>query len=269
MPKTGEQHMSLGYKVEPFSSNRQMVAVSGTVAREKNRFYLMTEVDITAARELIAAHRERTGEGLSLTAYVVTCLARALVEFPKFNSFRKGGQLVIFEDVTISVAFEREIEGESVPEPIGIQAINQKTYREVNDALRAAQRRADEHIGTATGTAWLRFVPEFLLRTLTRLAYREIGVWQRFGVIGVTAVGMFGSGAMWMVPLTSATVTVAIGSIVERSVFVDGVLQERQHLCLALSFDHDIIDGAPAARFTSRFAEILSSGDELRELMLE
>jgi pyruvate/2-oxoglutarate dehydrogenase complex dihydrolipoamide acyltransferase (E2) component len=257
----------LGYRIEPFSSNRQMVAVSSTVAREKNTIHLMTEVDITKPRELLAEHRERTGEGLSLTAYIVTCLARALADFPLFNSFRKGGQLIVFEDITISVAFEREIDGESVPEPIGIQAINRKTYREVNNELRAFQSRSDERIGTATGTAWIRFIPSFLLRTFTRLAYGNIHVWQRFGVIGVTAIGMFGSGPTWLVPLTSTTVTVAVGSIAKRTALIDGSLQARENLCLTVSFDHDIIDGAPAARFTKRFAEILSSGDELRDLM--
>jgi len=36
-----------GYRIEPFSSNRQIVAVSSTLAREKNTIHLMTEVDIT------------------------------------------------------------------------------------------------------------------------------------------------------------------------------------------------------------------------------
>jgi pyruvate/2-oxoglutarate dehydrogenase complex dihydrolipoamide acyltransferase (E2) component len=256
----------LGYKIEPFSSQRQMVAANLAVAREKNTIHLMTEVDITGPRGVIAEHRERTGERLSLTAYIVTCLAGAVAEFPAFNSFRKGGQLVVFEDVTITVAFEREIDGESVPEPVGIQAVNRKTYREVNDALRASQQRSGEPIGSEMGTAWIRFIPGFLLRTLTRMAYRSIHVWQRFGVVGVTAVGMFGSGPTWLVPLTSTTVMVAVGSIAKRSALIDGVLQEREHLCLTVSFDHDIIDGAPAARFTSRFADILSSGDALRDL---
>jgi pyruvate/2-oxoglutarate dehydrogenase complex dihydrolipoamide acyltransferase (E2) component len=257
----------LGYKIEPFSSNREMVAINSTLAREKNTIHLMTEVDITGPRNLIADHRERTGERLSLTAYVVTCLGRTVAEFPTFNSFRKGKQLIVFEAATITIAFEREIDGESVPEPVSIQAVNRKTYREVNDELRATQARSGERLGKAMGTDWVRFIPLFLLRTLTRLAYRNIEVWQRFGVVGVTAVGMFGSGPMWLVPLTSSTVTAAVGSIAKRSVMVDGVLHEHEHLCLTLSFDHDIIDGAPAARFTSRFAEILSSGDELRDLM--
>ena len=40
-------------------------------------------------------------------------------------------------------------------------------------------------------------------------------------------------------------------------------------LCLTVSFNHDLIDGAPAARFTSRFTELLSSGDEVRAVLRE
>ena len=155
------------------------------------------------------------------------------------------------------------------PSRSGSRRANRKTYRQVNDELRAAQQQAGQRLGSATGTAWIRFIPGFLLRTFIRLASRNIGMQKRFGVVGVTAVGMFGSGPMWLIPLTSATVTVAVGAIAKRPALVDGGLQEREHLCLTVSFDHDIVDGAPAARFTSRFAELLSSGDELRRLMGE
>ena len=204
---------------------------------------------------------------MSLTAYVVACLARTFDGFPKFNSFRQGSRLIVLDDLTISVLFEREIDGESVPEPVGIQAANRKTLRQINDELRAAQQHAGQRLGSATGFAWIRFIPGFLLRTFIRLASRNIGMQKRYGVVGVTAVGMFGSGPLWLVPLTSATVTVAVGAIARRTALVDGALEEREYLCLTVSFDHDIVDGAPAARFTSRFAERLSSGDELRELI--
>jgi pyruvate/2-oxoglutarate dehydrogenase complex dihydrolipoamide acyltransferase (E2) component len=229
----------------------------------------MTEVDITQPRRLITEHLKRTGERLSLTAYVVTCLARTLEEFPRFNAFRKGRRLIVLDDITISVLFEREIDGEIIPEPVGIQAVNRKTYRHVNDELRATQHQVGQHLGSATGTAWIRFIPSFLLRSFIRLASHNIRMQKRYGVVGVTAVGMFGSGPMWLTPLTSATVTVAVGAIAKRPVLVNGGLLEREHLCLTVSFDHDIVDGAPAARFTSRFAALLSSGDELRDVIQE
>ena len=42
---------------------------------------------------------------------------------------------------------------------------------------------------------------------------------------------------------------------------------EREHLCLTVSFDHDIVDGVRAARFTTRFTVRLSQADELRGLI--
>lgn len=254
---------SKGYQVEPFGGNRQMVAAASTVNREGNTIHLITEVDITTPRQLIAEHKERTGERLSLTGYIVTALARTIAEFPRFNAFRKGNRLIVFDDLTINVLFEREIGGEIVPEAVGIRAANRKSYRHINDELRTIQQRKSPHLGSASGMAWIRFLPGFLLRTFVRLAARNIALQKRFGVVAVTAVGMFGAGALWLVPLTSATVTVAVGSIVKRPALMDGELVEREYLCLTLSFNHDLIDGAPAARFTSRFAALLASGDEI------
>ncbi len=112
---------------------------------------------------------------------------------------------------------------------------------------------------------WVRFIPGFLLRTFIRLASRSINMMERYGVVGVTAVGMFGSGAMSLIPLAGgATVTVTVGSIVERPALIDGRLEAREHLCLTVSFNHDIVDGAPAARFLKSFSEILKNGEPIR-----
>jgi pyruvate/2-oxoglutarate dehydrogenase complex dihydrolipoamide acyltransferase (E2) component len=240
-----------------------MVAAAATVNRKRNTIHLVTEADITRPRSLIAAHRERTGERLSLTAYVVTCLGRTLSEFAEFNSFRKGGRLIVLDEITVGVLMERELDGEKVPEPVSIHAIEQKTFREVNDELRAAQRRAGAHLGSLSGTAWIRFIPAFLLRAFVRIASRNVAMQKRFGVVAVSAIGMFGSGALWAVPLTSATVNVAVGTVVSRPTLIAGALEEREHLCMTVSFNHDIVDGAPAARFTSRFTALLASGEEL------
>lgn len=58
---------------------------------------------------------------------------------------------------------------------------------------------------------------------------------------------------------------VAVGGIAKRPRVVESRLEEPEHLCLTISFDHDILDGAPAARFTSQFLELLASGDLLRQ----
>ncbi len=42
--------------------------------------YGLLEVDVTVARRLIAEHKARTGETLSFTSFLVSCLARAVDE---------------------------------------------------------------------------------------------------------------------------------------------------------------------------------------------
>jgi len=86
---------------------------------------------------------------------------------------------------------------------------------------------------------------------------------ERYGVVSVTSVGMFSRGATWMVPLSASTVAVSVGGIVPRPVMLGDAIEQREHLCLTLSFDHDVVDGAPAARFATRFGELLESGEVL------
>jgi pyruvate/2-oxoglutarate dehydrogenase complex dihydrolipoamide acyltransferase (E2) component len=40
----------------------------------------------------------------------------------------------------------------------------------------------------------------------------------------------------------------------------NGELQAREHLCLTVTFDHDVADGAPAARFIQRLASLVQTG---------
>lgn len=257
-----------GYQVVPFSVNRRMVAASASAGRYQNNIQGIVEIDISEPRRYIREYKQQTGESLSLTAFVVTCLARAIAATPELNAIRKGRQLVLLDDVTIGVLVEREIEGEIVPENLGIRAAQTKTHRQIHNEIRAAQEHAEDGLGGLSGTTWVRFIPSFLFRLFIRLASKNIAMLERYGAVAVTAVGMFGpkNQALWLLPLVGgATVGVAVGGIVERPYISHGQLEAREHLCLTVTFNHDIVDGAPAARFLKRFSELLKSGDLLRE----
>jgi pyruvate/2-oxoglutarate dehydrogenase complex dihydrolipoamide acyltransferase (E2) component len=51
-----------------------------------------------------------------------------------------------------------------------------------------------------------------------------------------------------------------LGGIAEKPCVVDGQMAIRAYLSLTISFVHDIIDGAPAARFTQRLKDLIESG---------
>jgi pyruvate/2-oxoglutarate dehydrogenase complex dihydrolipoamide acyltransferase (E2) component len=60
-----------------------------------------------------------------------------------------------------------------------------------------------------------------------------------------------------------------VGGIGQKPGVVDGQIVMRDYLSLTISFDHNIIDGAPAARFTERLKELIESGYGLDDSTVE
>jgi pyruvate/2-oxoglutarate dehydrogenase complex dihydrolipoamide acyltransferase (E2) component len=93
------------------------------------------------------------------------------------------------------------------------------------------------------------------------MSERSPRLWKKYrGTVGITAVGMFGKGVGWGIPLPSHSLWVTVGGIGEKPVLVDGHIALREYLSLTISFDHEVIDGAPAARFTERLKELIEDG---------
>jgi pyruvate/2-oxoglutarate dehydrogenase complex dihydrolipoamide acyltransferase (E2) component len=240
-----------------------MVAAAVRVSHEYGTIHAITEVDITIPRRILSSLSKQIGEKLSFTAFIVASLVRTLKDYPEFNSFRKGRKLILLDDVTVSVLVERAIGDEVLPEPLVIQAAQSKTYRQVHDEIRMAQQKSGDEFGTLSGMMWIRYIPEFLLRIFVRLAARNIYMAKRYGKVGVTAVGMFGKGGVWFVPVSSGTVVATVGGIVEKPIRRGRRVVVRELLCLTLSFNHEIVDGAPAARFVKALAEHIERGEVL------
>jgi pyruvate/2-oxoglutarate dehydrogenase complex dihydrolipoamide acyltransferase (E2) component len=249
-----------GYKRTPLSFNRFVVIASASVTKEKNTIHAFTEIDITEPRRMIKEYFDRKKEKLSFTAYIVSCLAQVVKDYPQLNSFIKGRNQIFLEDVNISVLVEKDIKGEKVPEPLVIKQAQLKTYLEINNEIKDAKKFKSNNLGSLSGLSWIRFVPNYLLKVFIRLADKNISMAKRYGKIAVTAVGMFTKEEIWFIPHGSGTVLITVGSISNKIIEVDGEFVSREHLCLTASFDHNIVDGAPASRFMNQFIEAIKSG---------
>jgi len=249
-----------GYKAIPLTFNRKAVIASATVTKEKNTFHCLTEVDISVPRKLISKYFQKTGVKLSLTGYIVTCLAQTIKDHPLLNSFIKGNKQIILDDVTVSVLIERELKGEKVPEPFAISNAQTKTYLQINNEIRTAQSQEGQQLGSLSKMTWIRFIPGFLMRTFIRIADKNIKMGKRYGKVAVTAVGMFNKESTWFIPHGSATVVITVGGISSKLLKEGEKVIEKEHLCLTASFNHDIVDGAPASRFMDQFIEAIKSG---------
>jgi len=283
------------FEIVPFPKMRRVLSVMLRSAQRKNMMHGLVEMDITIAHKYMREYKARTGVSLSLTAFVVTCLAHAVDENKSVQAYRKGkNQLILFEDVDVTVQVERKVVGQkehaeaivstkssqqnghrSVNDqenyrvdtlfPYIIRAGNKKSFMEIHEEIRSAQK---ENIGSTLkyrALKWTASLPIFMIVIFWRMLWWMISRYPRLqknygGTVGVTAVGMFGKGGGWGIPTAAHTLDITIGGIGEKPVVVDGNLEIREYLNMTISMDHDVIDGAPATRFASRLKELIEGG---------
>lgn len=260
------------YEVKPFPLSRRLIVDTGRLGRHKSSIVGLIEVDVTEPRRRIREHKAQTGEALSFTAFVLTCLGRAIDGNKYFHARRDiWGRLILFEEVDCATMIEIELEGQKFPLAHVIRGINKRSLRSIHDEIRAVQADPDQSKSLQmprwlmTGFLLLPAVMrDVVYRTLARLP-RQFK--QQAGTVQVTAVGMFGAGGGWGIGTGSPfTMSLLLGGIVERPVFADGGVEAREILSVTVELDHDIIDGAPASRFVSRLKGLMEAGYGLEKI---
>jgi pyruvate/2-oxoglutarate dehydrogenase complex dihydrolipoamide acyltransferase (E2) component len=249
--------------IRPFPRSRKLIVDNGRAHGRRHPMVGLIEVDVTRARQRIRARRAATGEGVSFTAFVAACLARAVAEHPEVQAYRDlRGRLVAYRGVDVCLSAEVEVEGSSFPLSHVLRGADRRRVEHLHAEIRRVQRDP----GTSSSARMIGPARVFLLvpgplRAWLWSSLRRWPAQQRSlaGTVGVTSIGMFGAGGGWGIPFQVHSLNVVIGGIVERPAFVEGQLVPREFLDLTLSFDHDVVDGAPAARFTARFRELLGS----------
>lgn len=145
-----------------------------------------------------------------------------------------------------------------------------KTVRAINDEIRGIQRGTALLQRTRALLRPLSYVPKPVRVLFWRLLGRSVHLRQRLGgTVAVTSVGSFLGVPGWGLASVAYPVTVMVGGIARRPVVRGGALEEREHLCLTLVLDHEVVDGAPAARFGARLRELIKTGAGLEALEQE
>ncbi|TWD82525.1 2-oxoacid dehydrogenase/acyltransferase catalytic subunit [Kribbella amoyensis] len=240
---------------------RQLVIDTGRAAHHRHAIHGLFEVDVTSARDALS----RQGHAPSFTAFVIHCVARAVAADPGVQAYRDlRGREVVFDQVDIGVPVEVDVEGT----PFAFTHVLRDAARRTVDELSRELHQVKTTPGDSPSVrkaSWARaylvlpgFVRVGLLGGLHRWPYRQRAL---AGTVGVTAVGMFGAGGGWGIGFQLHTLSVVVGGITRRPILFQGRLVEREFLQLTVSVDHDIVDGAPTARFVRRLRELLTAAD--------
>jgi pyruvate dehydrogenase E2 component (dihydrolipoamide acetyltransferase) len=198
------------------------------------------EADITELEEKRAALKEQARErGIKLTplAFIIRACALALTEMPHFKSSlaADGENLVVKQYTHIGFAAD-------TPQGLVVPVIRDADKKDVYEVAKVLATLSDR---ARTG----------------KLQSDDI----QGGVFTVSSLG--GIGGRFFTPIINAPEVAILG--VSRSawqpVYRDLKFVPRLLLPLSLSYDHRVIDGANAVRFTTRLGEILANPGQLVE----
>lgn len=249
-----------GYTVAPVPSERQPVLDRLAGASRRFQVHALVELDVTEAGSRIEGARPR----VSWTGFLIASVARAVARHPEVNARRAGSHILSFDRVDIGATVERHWQGRTVLDIVVVPDADQASPAEITEVLlRAKYGPGHRHRQTGLTRQLLR-LPGPLRRSAIRVAGTRPGIAATFGpAVGVTSIGMFSSGWGWAIPLAPLTLIATVGGVVDRAVVRDGQVVARPVLPLTLSFDHAVIDGAPAARFTETLRALVESAAAL------
>jgi len=250
------------HTVRPFPRIRQLMVDGGKLGLCKHMVHGLFEFDITDTRKAIRRHRTETGEPLSFQAFFLSALGKAIDADRQVHAYRgRFDTIVTFDEVDVNMLFEFTVDGTKTIRPHIFRGVNNKTGREIQQEIQSFQ---GEHENSSESVFIDRFVllpgllRRFLLRSLLRNPHR---LKEFYGTVLVSSIGMFGNGNGWGIPVPNHSLQLTLGGIAEKPAVVNHKVEVRQFMSITLSFDHDIIDGAPAARFIQRLKKIVESGD--------
>lgn len=201
---------------------------------------------------------------LSLTALVVASVARAAKRHPEVHAYRDWrGRLVTHDHVDVTALVEVDTFAGKFPLAVVVRDADVHSVATITAQLRATKQRPRQTgSGRFLSAAAMNLtrIP-FLATALFRIGSHSIRARQRLGTVSVTSIGMFGGGSGYGFGGTTVySLGIVVGGLSRQPKLLDGAVTEREILNLTVTVDHNMVDGAPAARFVADLRQTIESG---------
>ena len=257
------------YKIQKVSKIRLAASEVYTNLESKHNVHALVDFNIIEARKIIKDYYKKTGEKLSFAAFVIKCVAEAVSNNNHIQAMRRGKRkLIIFEDVDVATIVERKIDGESWPVVYVIKNAHEKSYKEIHNEIRYAQSNETITKRFKKLVNLYMLFPGFIRVLIRRWVQRRPKLVKQYaGTVLVTSVGITSISGGWGIPFVGHPLIVTVGGIDTKPKVVGEKIEAIEMVNLTLTFDHDNLDGAPAARFTAQIKELIEKAYGLKELM--
>jgi len=194
----------------------------------------MGEIDMTEmvkVRNSLVEQEQELGTRITYTDIFVLAAARVLKEYPIVNSSLVGNEINLWEEINIGVAVAVE-EGLIVPV---VKNADHKSLVEISLEVKTLVEKA--RVG--------KLMPDDVAE----------------GTFTITNLGAYGGGYGFGTPIINQpqVAILGIGAITERPVVRQGQIVIRSIMTYSFTFDHRVLDGAPAGRFLDTLTQLLEN----------
>ncbi len=234
-PAAAESTDLTAKQVIPVSGIRQVIGERMSASlRDMAQLTIFTEADATALRDrraaLVQEAAAANGPRPTYNDLIVWHLARTLADHPLLNASMVGEEIHCWEEINIGVAVALD-SGLIVPV---VRAANTKSVADLAGETADLAERARSN----------RLSPDELLG----------------GTFTITNLGTLDVDGFTPIINPPQSAILGVGRIVPRPVVADGEIAVRYMVTLSLSFDHRIVDGAPAAQFLQALKQAIEQG---------
>ena len=213
--------------------SRMRKTIAERMARSKQtipHFYVTSEVEMDwASRMRDELNMDESQTKVSFTDMVIKACALALAGFPEVNASYSEDKLLMHEEINIGLAVALE---DGLIAPV-VHNADRKSLRRIASETRELAQRARENNLRATDYTG--------------------------GTFTVSNLGMFDVESFAAIINPPESATLAVGTIREVPVVVDGQVAVSKRMKATISADHRVLDGAVAAKFLQEVKRRLES----------
>ena len=259
------------YNIETFPDSRIMSIDLCEIGKQRHHVTGLVEFDVTSSRKKIKAYNLSHSNRISFTAWLLSAISTTVKKYNSSSSYLIGkNKQIIFDDINVSIIVEKEIKGTKVPIPMIIEKANEASIESITKLITEAK---------STELTEKDFVLQKKTEKLDRIYYRLPGFLRRYlwryllkhpkrafkkmGNVAFTSIGMMGKVNGWFIPISLHPICFGISSIIKKPSVIDDRIEIREILNMSILIDHDVIDGAPMARFISDLSKNIENGINL------
>ena len=236
----------------------------------KHHVSALLEFDVSEGRRIIK-ELKKTGRNISFTAWIIKCIAMALEKHPEVAAYLYSKKkLLCFKEVSVSVLVEKTIGEKKVPLPLLIENASALSAEQLTETIKKAQTKqgSSSDVVLNKKTSSVERIYSYLPGFLRRIVWRVILSNPRFsykkmGNVAVTSLTMVGKLNGWFIHASVHPVSFGLGAVLKKPVAIGEKIEIREVLNASILFDHDVIDGAPMARFLKHLASSIENAQYL------